>query len=97
VRDTEPLDHYIGECYLAGPVEAAAATARQAADALTREGRAVRYLHTIAVPDDELCLHVFAAESAEAVDEVGRRASTPFDRVVAARHVAFPTSQRRPR
>jgi hypothetical protein len=95
VRDPERLDHYLGEFYLAGPVEAAAATARRAADELTREGRTVRYLHTIAVPDDELCLHLFAADSAEAVDEVGRRASTPFDRVVAAQHVAFPTSPRR--
>ena len=43
------------------------------------------------------CLHVFEADSADALEEVGRRAETPFDRVVEASEVAVPTSERRRR
>ena len=89
------LRKYICELYLAGPLDLAATKARRAANELARDGRAVRYLRTIGVPGDQLCLHVFEADSAEALEEVGRRAETPFDRVVEASEVAFPTSERR--
>jgi hypothetical protein len=39
------------------------------------------------MPEDEVCLYIFEAESRDAVIEAGRRAGTPFDRVSAARLV----------
>jgi hypothetical protein len=87
---------YIGEQFVAGSPQQAAADARRAAAELTAEGRAIHLLRTIAVPADELCLHVFAADSAELVDEAGRRAKTPFDRVVAATELVSPDPERRP-
>jgi hypothetical protein len=81
---TRRTRRYIGELYLTGPAESAAAQVRDAVVELRAEGRAVSHLCTIAVPEDELCLHLFDAESAQLVGEVGRRAETPFDRVVAA-------------
>ena len=44
----------------------------------------VTYVRSIHVPEDETCFHLFEAESAEVVDEVGRRAGLTFDRVAAA-------------
>ena len=44
----------------------------------------MRYLRSIYVPDDETCFLIFEAPSAEAVREVARRASVPFEHVAAA-------------
>ena len=44
----------------------------------------MRYVRSIVVPGDETCFHVFEAPSQEAVEEVGRRAELPFDRVTEA-------------
>lgn len=97
VGNPDRLGSYIGELYLAGPADDAAAKVRRAAEGLTREGRAVRYLRTISMPEDELCLHLFEADSEETVGEVGRRAAMPFDRVVTAAEIALPGSEGRKR
>jgi hypothetical protein len=60
------------------------ARARAAADAMAKEGIAVAYIHSILVPGDEVCFHVFDGPSQEAVAEVGRRASLAFTRIVEA-------------
>jgi Protein of unknown function (DUF4242) len=44
----------------------------------------VTYVRSIHVPEDETCFHLFEAESAEVVYEVGRRAGLTFDRVATA-------------
>ena len=44
----------------------------------------VTYVRSIHVPEDETCFHLFEAESAEVVNEAGRRAGLTFDRVAAA-------------
>lgn len=62
----------------------AIARVRRSAEELTREGREVRYLRTIFVPDDETCFHVFEGVSVEAVEEASRRAEWSFDRIVEA-------------
>lgn len=36
------------------------------------------------LPGDEIVLHAFEAPSPEALDEAGRRASLPFERIVEA-------------
>jgi hypothetical protein len=59
----------------------AARRAREATRALSAEGVIVRYLHSILVPGDETCFHLFESQSIDAVEEVGRRAQLPFDRI----------------
>lgn len=62
----------------------AALRAGTAAEQLSREGTPVRYVRTTFVPEDETCFHVFEAQSAEAVGEVGRRAGLGWARIVPA-------------
>lgn len=45
----------------------------------------VRYLRSTFVPEDEVCYHVFEAESEALVREVGVRAAVTFDRLVETR------------
>jgi hypothetical protein len=45
----------------------------------------VRYLRSIFVPSDEMCLHLFEAGSAEAVREAIERVGLAADRIVEAR------------
>ena len=61
-----------------------AARVREAAQALTAEGAQVRYLRSTFVPSDELCLHVFEADSVDWVSEAIQRAGIEPDRVVEA-------------
>jgi len=57
--------------------------ARCAAAALTAEGRPVRLVRSIFVPEDETCFLLVEAETAEAVHEAANRAAVPFERVLA--------------
>jgi Protein of unknown function (DUF4242) len=57
---------------------------RKAAEQLTQEGKPVEYVHSIFIPEDETCFHVYEAVSADAVREAARRAALPFDRVAEA-------------
>jgi len=63
---------------------AAAARARSAAEALSREGRQIRYVRTTFLPDDETCFHLFEAASAEVVKAAAGRAKLGRVRVLAA-------------
>jgi hypothetical protein len=62
-------------------VEQRAAKARIAADELTRQGTPVRYLSAIFVPEDETCLFLYEAASADTVREAALLAGLPFERV----------------
>lgn len=64
-------------------LKATEAKVRRASAAVSREGHPVRYLGSTFVPEEESVLAVFAAEAAEWVVEVNRRAGLPVDRVVA--------------
>jgi hypothetical protein len=73
----------------AGRDEAAAVSqnagrVRHAADELTRQGRPVRYVRSIFVPEDETCFYLFEAGSADDVLEAARRAELPVDHVAEA-------------
>ena len=57
--------------------------ARSAAAELTAEGRPVRVLRSIFVPEDETCFLLVEADTAEAVQEAATRAAVPFERVLA--------------
>jgi len=55
--------------------------ARRAAVDLTADGTSVRFLHFIVVPEDETCLFLFEAASADAVLETAHRAGLSFDHI----------------
>jgi hypothetical protein len=48
--------------------------ARAGAEAVNAEGGAVRFLRSVYVPEDERCFFLYESESAQTVDEAGRRA-----------------------
>ena len=60
----------------------AAARARRAAQGLLAEGKRVRYLRSALLVGDELCLHLFEADSASLVSEASERAGLSAERVV---------------
>jgi hypothetical protein len=61
-----------------------AARARRAAEAVARDGVAIRYIRSILLPEDETCFHLFEAQSAEAVGRVVERAAFRHGRIVEA-------------
>jgi hypothetical protein len=77
---------FVAECFWPGvreaDIEAADARARQSAEALDREGQAVRYLGSFLFPSDEVVFFEFDAVSADAVRRVSERAAIPFERIV---------------
>jgi Protein of unknown function (DUF4242) len=81
------VSEFVVELYVpredAGAAERSAERLHLAAEQLTREGTAVRYLQRIFVPEDETCLLLCEAESAAAVTEAAQRAGVPFERVAA--------------
>jgi hypothetical protein len=76
---------YCLELYLADGSKAslseAAGRARAAAESFEARGRSVRYLRSTYLPEDETCLHFFAAASREDVAEAARRAGLTSDRI----------------
>ena len=58
--------------------------ARAAADQLRREGTRVHYVRSILIPEDETCIHLYRAESIEAVRAAAARASLHLDRLTEA-------------
>ena len=79
---------YLVESYL--PVTGAedqaevVARARAAADELAREGASLRHLDCIFVPEDEMCLLLYEADSAELARAASRRAGIECERVLEA-------------
>ena len=86
------MPSYLVECYVPNSrsreLPETAARAREAAKSLTAEGAQVRYLRSTFLPSDELCLHLFEADSADWVSEASKRAGIEPERVVEAVPVA---------
>jgi Protein of unknown function (DUF4242) len=81
------MPDFLVEAYRARTDTAAAEhvkRAREAAEDLNLGGTPVRYLHSIFVPDDETCLYLYEADSAETVRRVAQRAELLFARIVEA-------------
>jgi hypothetical protein len=82
------VQSYLAESYVARPraadVPARERRARTAAKQLRRQGIAVRFVHSILVPADEICFYVFEAVSADAVRAACDRAALRFERIVEA-------------
>jgi hypothetical protein len=74
---------YLVEAYLT-PTPEALADARERAARAAELGTGVRHVRTTYLPSDEVVMHLFEAPSAAAVDEAGRRAALPFERIVEA-------------
>src|SRR5207253_531088 len=76
--DADSVPDYCLELYLAGgsqaALEEAAERARAAAESFGAPGGSVRYLRSTYLPEDETCLHFFAAASGEDVAEAARQA-----------------------
>jgi hypothetical protein len=79
---------YLIECYVpnaeASAAGGAARRARLVAEQLSRDGMSVRYLRTMFLPEDELCFHLFEADSSDVVVEVARRTEPGRFRLVSA-------------
>lgn len=84
------MDQYLVELYLPRGDEAALADAamraRAASEQVTSEGRHVRYLRTIFVPQGEICFHLYEAQAADVVGEAsaGLRSRTNGSCVLSA-------------
>jgi hypothetical protein len=76
---------YCLEIYLAGgsqaALEEATGRARAAAESSEGSGHSVRYLRSTYLPEDETCLHFFAAASSEDVAEAARQAGLTGERI----------------
>lgn len=77
------MPSYLVEAYVPGR-HGAVAQARDRARRTAELGVGVRYVRTTFVPGDETVLHLFEAPSLEALDDAGRRAALPFERIVEA-------------
>ncbi len=79
------MPDYCLELYLAGgsqaALEEAAERARAAAESFGARGGSVRYLRSTYLPEDETCLHFFAAASGEDVAEAARQAGLTGNRL----------------
>jgi len=55
-----------------------------AAELLSREGRPVRFVRSLFVPEEETCFYLFEAQTSDDVREVATRAGLAFDHVAEA-------------
>ena len=88
LEDRRESTEYLVEVYVsaqaAGELERMAARAARAAEELKGQGKSVRYVRSILVPEEETCFHVYAASSAAEVREASERAGLRPERVAAA-------------
>ena len=95
--DGDASGEFLLELYVSGadPGAVAAATgeAERAAAELAGEGRPLRFVRSIFVPDDETCFLLYEAARVEDVEEAARRASLPFARI--SRAAARPKGEAR--
>ena len=78
------MSEFLVEAYVSrvGPRSGpAVADVSHAAAELTAEGRPVRFLRSIFLPEDETCFFLFRAISIDTVREVVRRAGLEFERI----------------
>jgi hypothetical protein len=85
------VPEYLVEVYAeklnAGQLAKVSRRARTTAAGLTEPGGPVHYLGAIAVPGDELCFHLYAGPTVDAVCEAARRAGIAAERIVEAVHL----------
>ncbi len=88
LEDSWETRRYLVEVYVpghdVGELEQLAARAAKAAGELERQGRLIRYLRSIFVPEEEMCFHLYSAGSIVEVREASARAGVDPERVAAA-------------
>ena len=67
---------------------AAAGSAKRTTATMTQEGTPVQYLRSTFIPGEEKCFCLFEGPSAAVVRTANDRAHLPYERIVAALHVA---------
>ena len=91
VDDREGGQTFLVEHYWPGVTleafRSAAERVREAAEEMALAAAPIRFLHSTLVPADENAFCLFAAASAELVEEAYRRAGVPFERIRAALQV----------
>ncbi|HJR62612.1 MAG TPA: DUF4242 domain-containing protein [Gemmatimonadaceae bacterium] len=60
----------------------------QTSQQFTKEGKPVRYLRSMFVPEEAHCMCLFEADSAQTVREVNEKAGIPFKRIVEAKDLS---------
>ena len=94
------MPEFLVELYVAhddhGAARQQAERVDQAAAELTREGRPVRCLRSIFVPEDETCFLLYEAPSIDAVEDAVRRAGLPLAHVSAAESASAPDPSEAP-
>ena len=94
------MPEFLVELYVAhddhGAARQQAERADRAAAELTREGRPVRCLRSIFVPEDETCFLLYEAPSIDTVEDAVRRAGLPLAHVSAAESAAAPDAAEAP-
>jgi hypothetical protein len=92
------MSEYLVELYVSRTdalgAERGAERARLAAEEQTRRGIPVRCLRAIYIPDDETCLLLFEAGSAQAVRDAAELAALPFERLATAIAMEAPSWRR---
>jgi hypothetical protein len=82
------MREYVGEQYLpaqdAGGAAQLADAARAAADQMRREGTPVHYVRSIFIAEDETCIHLYRADSIDAVRAAAARSSLKLERIAEA-------------
>ena len=80
------MAEFLLELYVAKANRAAGATTverfSRAAAELTAEGKPVRLVRSILVPEDETCFLLVKASAVESVHETAHRAALPFEHIV---------------
>jgi hypothetical protein len=77
------VEQYLGAAY-SQVAAGRAGAARLAAEQLTSEGTPVHFVRSIFIPEDETCIHLYRAESVDAVRAVAARASLAIERITEA-------------
>ena len=88
-------ESFVAECYWPDVVDADLATLDRRIDQVIAElatGRAVRYLGSILLREDEVVLCQFEGPAAR-VRDVAERAEIPFERILATAHSPWPLSR----
>ena len=75
------VEHYLPD---ADALQAIVSRLVSAAEAISADGLPARLACSILVCEDELCIHVFAAASQEAVAKTAERAGLPIERIAEA-------------
>jgi len=94
-----PQAEYLVERYASSARDAAVSSAdlRTWARRVTDEGTRVRYVRSIFVPADQICLWLFRGPSADAVRRLMELAAVPYERIVEAEPLGKAPASQPPR